>query len=898
VNFLPRKYRLLFGFACLLLAAQLSAQTPADSLTTLRPDSLPGGARDSAVLPLPLFKVSNDALDDVVTYSAQDSMWFDVKKKQVHLYGAASVKYTTLNIKAGYILLDYGQNEISASPMPDSTGQPSGMPEFQDTDQSFTSARLRYNFKSKKGLIYEARTKQEDMYVLGERAKFVGSAAADSTQKAQNTIYNANALITTCDQNHPHFGIRTKKLKVVPNKLVVTGLSNVEVGGIPTPLVLPFGFFPITNTRKAGLIIPRDFEFADREGLGIKDFGWYQPISEHMDVTTVFNIYTSGSWGVSSTARYNKRYQYSGNLNLRFNNRVLETPTAQRVDLKSFAIVWRHDQDQKAHPSRKFGGSVDIQTNQDQNRNFNDFENVFQNTLTSNLNFSKIFPGKPYQFNAAMRHSQNTQTRLMDISLPSVNFTMQRIFPFKRKEQVGQERWYEKISLTYSSKLENSLRAVDTLLFTRRTLETARMGIQHRASTDFNFKVFKYINIAPRLDLTETWYPYNTERVLLPESRLRYDTVRQDDEIIGIVVDSAQSQFGIDTTFRRWGFNAIHEYNAGLSANTALFFTKQFKRGWFRGIRHTMKPSVSIGFGPDFSNSRFFRTVDTDLRPNVNQPQRYSIFEDGIFGGPSGGPRDVALSYSIINVLEIKHRTRNDSLPTKKLRIFDNLGFAGTYSLTRDTLKWSTISTGGLFRFFKGLVNLTWNATFDPYIADEKGNRINRFMLREKGRPLRTTALGFQLNTGFTVNQLRTLWAKTPEGGTAPARSAANRDDLLGWFDNWRVSHRISFDRRLIPTGVGTARDTFLIGTNNISVAGSIPLSAKWSLDLNNISYDFPTKSLVYPDLGITRDLHCWQLSLSWQPTRGTYTFFIAVKPGTLDFLKIPYRKNIFDARL
>ena len=901
VKILPRKYRLFLQIACLLLAGMVSAQTPNDSLSLRARDSVPAVFQDSAVVNLNRINISNDALDDAVDYSSQDSMWFDVKNKQVHLYGDASVKYTTLTIKAGYILLDYGRNEISAQQFPDSTGQLAGLPDFKDAEQAFTANKLRYNFKTKKGIIYEARTKQEDLFVLGERAKFIGSNSVDTTLKARNTIYNSNAVLTTCDHEHPHYGIRTKKLKVIPNKLVVTGLSNLEIGGIPTPFILPFGFFPITQTRKAGVIIPRDFEFADQEGFGIKDFGWYQPISEHMDVTTIFNAYTSGSWGVTGTARYNQRYRYNGDFQLRFNNRIREDATAKKISSKSFGIRWSHTQDPKAHPTRRFGGSVNIETNRDQNRNRNDYASVYQNTLSSNLTYSKTFPGKPYQFNAGLRHSQNTQTRVMDISLPSATFTMQRIFPFKKKEPLGKEQWYEKISLTYSSRLENSFRTVDTLLFTRKTLETARMGIQHQASTDFNFKLFKYINIAPRIDLKETWYPYKIQKELLQETRLAYDTTFEGTTIIDIQVDTAKSQFGIDTTFRKWGFNAAHEYNAGVSVNTALFFTKQFKKGWFRGIRHTMKPLVSIGYGPDFSDSHYFQTVETDLRPAFNDTIQYSIFEDAVFGGPTAGARNVALNYTIVNVLEIKHRTRNDSLPVKKVRIFDNLGFSGNYSLTRDTLKWSTVSTGGLFRLYKGVVNITWNATFDPYIADAKGARINRYMVRENGKLLRTTALGLQVNTGFTVSQLRDIFSKktTEDGSTSNtprANSNVPKDDLLGWFDNWRVSHRISFDRRLIPTGVGTARDTFLIGTNNISFAGSIPLNSKWSLDLNNISYDFPSKRLVYPDIGISRDLHCWQLSLSWQPTRGTYSFFIAVKPGTLDFIKVPYRKNYYDA--
>lgn len=906
------KYRLFFLISSLLLCVSAMAQVEPLSKsakpdsTSLKADTIvpPGNAfRDSAVVDLSKVKFSSNGLDEEVQYGAKDSMWFDVKKKQVHLYGSASVKYTALTINAGYILLDYEKSEIIAESFPDTSGQLAGLPQFKDAEQDVTATRIRYNFKSKKGIIYEARTKQEDLYVLGERAKFVGSNNVDTTKKGNTVIYNQNAILTTCDAPHPHYGIRTNKLKVIPDKLVVTGLSNLEIGGIPTPLIIPFGFFPITKTRKAGLIIPRDFEFADREGLGIKDFGWYQPISPYMDATALFNAYTSGSWGVAGTLRYNRKYRYTGNFNIRYNNRVAEDVQARKVSAKSFGVRWSHDQDTKAHPSQRFGGSVNIETNRDQNRNRNDFASVYQNTLMSNLNYAKTFPGKPYQLNVGLTHSQNTQTRIMDISLPNATFTMQRIFPFRSKEQVGKEYWYEKISLTYNSQLRNDLRTVDTLLFTRKTLESARIGVQHRASTDYNIKLFKYLNIAPSLQYEENWYPYTIEKQLGPESRLDYDTLFDDGgEIINVYVDSLHSQFGIDTTIRNWGFYSYRKYNAGISANTVLFFTKQFKRGWFRGIRHTMKPSVSMGFGPDYSKSRydrFYRTVETDLRPAYNDTLDYGIFDDAVFGRPDNGrtTRELVLNYSLINVLEFKYfSTKRDTVYKK--RIFDNLGFTGSYSPTRDTLRWSEIGTGGLFRLFKGITNISWTARFDPYIADATGRRVNQYVLREKGKLLRTTALSVAFNTNFTVGQIRDMLDR--KSGAAEGkkpRSTQQSDELLSWFDDFRVTHRISFDRRLIPTGYGAARDTLLIGSNNLGFAGDIPLTSKWKININNISYDFQSKQLVYPDLGFSRDLHCWEMRLSWQPTRGTYMFTINVKPGTLDFLKIPYRQNNFDAR-
>jgi hypothetical protein len=891
------------------VVAQVTPQGVVKDSTISKRDTLPPAVKDSAVVDLGKIKYSKDALDDEVEYSAKDSMWFDVKKKQVHLYGKASVKYTKLSIAAGYILLDYEKSEITAEQFPDSSGHMTGLPEFKDGQEDFTATRLRYNFKTKKGIIYEARTKQEDLYVLGARAKFVGNPNPDpdTTKKQTNTIYNENALLTTCDAEHPHFGIRTRKLKVIPDKLVVTGFSSVEIAGVPTPLIIPFGFFPITKTRKAGLIIPHDFESANKEGFGIRDFGWYQPISPYMDATLLFNAYTSGSWGVSTSLRYNHKYKYAGSFAFKFNDRVTEDDHANPLSAKSFSINWQHTQDPKAHPTDKFGGSINIETNRDQSRNLNDYNSVYRNSLSSNLNYSKIFPGKPFLLTVGMTHSQNTQTRTMDISLPNASFTMQRIYPFKRKEQVGAEKWYEKISLTYSGALQNNLHTVDTLLFTSKTLESARMGIQHRASTDYNFKLFKYINIAPNVSYEEDWYPY-TIRTKLDSSKNNYvydstfQMVGSKKEYVTRTLNEQKSYFGRDTTTRVWGFSPFRTFNAAISANTSLFLTKQFKHGWFRGIRHTVKPSVSLGFGPDFTQKRYdpyYRTYETSTNKKLNDTVQYTIYDQAIFNKPPSirSPRDLVLNYSLTNILEFKYfNAKRDTVIKKK--IFDNLTFTGNYSLTRDTLKWSPISTGGLFRFFKGLMTLNWNAQFDPYIADAKGNRINRYVLNEKHKLVRLTGLTFGLNTSFTVGQLSDFFSKKDEKGNTPAKTdQAGRDDFLGWFEKFNISHTMSVQRKLIPTGRGTDRDTFVIGSNSIRLSGDIPLTSKWKININNISYDFQSKSLVYPDVGFSRDLHCWEMRLSWQPVRGTYFFTINVKPGTLEFLKVPYRKNYYDAQ-
>lgn len=904
------KYRLFLCILC--FCGEMSAQTP-DTLPPFqietfiprtdstpkqldillnRPDTLPRmvdtlvAAVDSAIARVRLAR--NLGIREEVNYGARDSMYFDIRNKQLHLWGEAYVRYTDLDITAGYILVDYVNNVVTAEPFPDTSGRMQGIPAFKNSDQNFTAQRIRYNFKTEKGKIQELSTRQEDLYVVSEAGKFIGTGG-DSTLSP--VFYNKDALITTCDAEHKHYGIRARKQKVVPDKLVVTGMSNLEVAGIPTPLILPFGFYPITKSRKAGLIIPRDFEFADAEGLGIKQWGWYQPVNEHVDLTAQFNAYVSGSFGTLITTRYNKRYGYNGNLQLEYNRRVQENAQAQKVTQQSYGLRLTHNQDPKAHPSRKFGGTINLQTNNNQSLNNNDYSNVFQNELRSNLNYYQSFPGKPYSYSASFSHSQNTRTRLMNVSFPTAQFTLQRIYPFKRKEVVGKSRWYEQVTFVLRSEMDNRLSAPDTAFFTSETLRNSRAGIRHTAGSDINFKLFKYINLSPRINYEENWYPYTTRRELLDSIVYRYDTIRDPENpnvILSIVVDSAATTWGLDTMFREWGFSPFRTFDAGVSLSTALFFTQQFKKGWFRGFRHTIKPSISTGFGPDFSGSNYFRTVETDLRPGFNDTITYNIFEDNIYGRPSQNSRDIVLSYSLLNVLEFKHRSKKAEGGLKKVRIFDNLTFSGNYNLSADSLQWSPISTGGLFRLFKGVSQFTWNTSFDPYILNERGVRVDRFVLKEEGKLVRVANLGLALNTNFSVGQLRDMIqgkGKAPAGGY---------DDLAGWLKDFHVTHRIGWALRPVP---GTNRDTFALTTNNISVYGRIPLSSKWSFDIGNISYDFPSRQIVYPDFGLTRDLHCWQISLRTQPVRGTYELFINVKPGTLDFLKVPYRKNNFDGR-
>ena len=308
-----------------------------------------------------------------------------------------------------------------------------------------------------------------------------------------------------------------------------------------------------------------------------------------------------------------------------------------------------------------------------------------------------------------------------------------------------------------------------------------------------------------------------------------------------------------------------------------------------------------MGFGPDYSkNNYIFREVETSSRPGYSKKKQYSIFDEGIYGKPSASPRSMVMSYSLLNVLEIKHFSKRDTTGRgKKTKIFDNLNFSGTHNFSADTLRWSPVGTNGVFRLFKGLTTLNWRVSFDPYLRNEKGVRVNQFMIKETGRLVRLDQFGLNLNTNFTVEKIREMIENRGSddsqsgSGKTPSKKATSPDDFAGWFNRFSFSHYISYERQFV---LGTNRDTFLIGQHNLSVRGDIPISSKWAVNISNISYDFKARQFVYPDLGISRDLHCWEMRLSWQPTRGTYSFTIQAKPGTFQFLKVPYRQNNYDA--
>ncbi len=864
----------------------------------------------------PRVKVAENGLDELIDYSAVDSQRMDVKNQIVYLYGEGKVIYGGRTLTADYIVFDMKNNIATAEGVLDPiSGKISGLPYFEDGEQKFESERLKYNFKKGKGIIYGARTQQSDMYILGDRTKYISQETKDTL--VDDVIYSSNALVTTCNHDEPHFGFRAKKIKVVPDKVAVVGPSNLEIAGVATPIVLPFGFFPLSQNKQTGMV-RGEFERSSSLGLGFRGWGWYFPISDYMDLTLRGDFYTRGTYRVYGDMNYYRRYKHRGSLNLTITSNKTEVGL-EDLRNNSIGLNWRHNQDAKANPAQTFGGSLNFQTNNNQAATYNDADSRLENTIRSNINYTNRFPDKNYNFSAGLSHSQNTRSRQVTIDFPNANFQVQQFFPFKRKIPKAEPSWYEKISVRYDANLKGRISATDTTLFTQQTLDDLQVGMRHRASANASFNLFKYIQVGPSINYTEVWNVKSLEKTLNPELTIEVDSVQLNpgEEKVAVFDTTA---YGTVEERLVYGFSPYRLFNTGVSASTKLFGTLKFKKGRLRGIRHQISPSVSFNYTPDYTSGflDYFREVDTDIRADFNNPEEYNIFGESIYERPSASGEQRNLNFALGNVVEAKYFSKKDSTD-KKFRLINTLNVSGTYNMAADSQNWSVIRFSGNTSFFDRLTTLTFGWQLDPYALDEDGSRSNNFNLRENGKLLRFIDANVGLTTRMPLKKLRELITgkKTesqsnnrnasarggpppgavgglgdgPPGNRNPQAQGVQRPvSLWEWFESFSLSHE--FRARLQRVD---GRDTLVVQTHGIRTSGNIQLTEKWRLNFGNIAYDFKNKAFSYPSLGFTRDLHCWELNMQWYPESGVYTFSLKVKPGSLGFISVPWGRNRFD---
>jgi hypothetical protein len=889
------------------LPDSLEKNRPGHDIIIEKPDSIPVKNQETVI--------SEDALEDEVTYGSRDTSWTDVKNSKIHLFGDAFVEYTTIKVKAPYIIFDFKTNSLEArESIPDSLSdlakrtlqQKEEKPTFTDGGNTFTYNTLRYNFKSKKAFVEKAVTKESDFYLHGRQTKFI--SARDDSLNVEDIIYNKNAYITTCDADHPHFGIRASKLKFIPNKVAVMSFAQLEISDIPTPLVLPFGFFPLFKGKTSGLILPKSYDYQENLGLGFREIGYYFPISQYMDAKVTGDIYTRGSHSIRVNTRYKKRYGYSGSVDLGYTNNIFEDDrTGNKLSSKSFLISLRHDQDSKAHPYRRLGGSINIQSNRFDQRTFVNPAAAITNTYTSNFAFSHSLPGTPFSFNANFSHTQNTNTRKMTITLPQMTLRMNTINPFKSKSAT-KEHWYDRIALSYSADFRNTTNTTDTTLFTQQTLQNIRAGMFQNANVSANFRILKYFNVVPNATYDEYWLANKFDMTFNPSLTTGMDTVRSPEgDILGIV--ERVTRYGQTDTIRDLGFYAYRGFRTGVDLNTKVFSTLQFKKGFLRGLRHQVTPSVSFVYTPN-TIRLYQKSVDTDTRPDFNRPRNYTIFQESPFGQLRGTDAQMAVNYSLLNNFEAKIATRDT---IRKVKLLNNISVSGFYNFVADSLNWSDVRISGNTNFFGGITNVNLSLNLSPYVFVNQVKTNNTLYSVNKNifEVLAYRDFNVGVNTSFNIRQIRDLFVgkenKPGQATQKPANTAKSQNAkketssgkkpadegtelaLADWFKNLYFRHNIQLRIQNL-----NSRDTTIITTHTVDVSGTIPLTKSWSVSIGSIGYDLNFKRLTYPYLRFERDLHCWAMNFTWAPDAGTYGFFIGVKSSSLDFLKYNYgRQNL-----
>ncbi len=863
-------------------------------------DSVRIVANDTIPEKKPAYKLSKDAIEEAVDYEAKDSSVVDIRNEQIHLYNGAAIQYQSMNVTANYMVIRFDESVVEGYYKKDSLLLASEKCQFTDGENTVSYKELKFNFKSKKGLLQQSVTQQGEFNLNGALTKYIGGQTDSTGLKMEDVIYEQNAIITPCNHDPPHFGVRAGKFKFIPNKLAVLSVAQVEIARIPTPLFLPFGFFPLIKGKSSGLIFPSSYEYNEQLGLGFREVGYYYPINEYVDMRITGDIYTRGSHGIRVNTSYRKRYGYSGNVLLGYANNFLDNDQdGGKLSQKSFIISVRHAQDGRAHPYRNIGGSINIQTNRYDQRVYENPQAALTSQYSSNFTFSHDMPGTPFRFAAEFRHSQNTQTRVMDITLPNMTLRMNTIFPFKKKNST-QEKWTDLIALSYSSEFRNFVKTTDTTLFTQQTLRDLQTGLQQRATLSTNFRVLKYLNVSPSVAYDETWLTKKYQLTFDPDSV-------QTDPLTGDTLG-----FQAPTASFASGLQAFRNLNASVSMNTQIFGTKKWSKGFVRGVRHVIKPSLSLFYKPE-NKERYEAVVNTDTRDAFNQPRTYSIFTNSPFGTLTGSEEQLGVAYGFTNVFEAKYWSRKDSME-KIVRLFDNISVNGNYNGVADSLNWSPLSINGNTTVLRGLTNFNFRAVFSPYVYDLKNRITKETVWSRKQRPVEFRNFSGQFSTGITFGRIRELLtgktgsganqaistqgrpgSATPQNqnqGAIPANpgqptnqgSQIPETSLAQWFENFNISHALNFEFRK-----DKGRDTFFISSHSINISGSIPMTKNWSVNVGNIAYDLKSKSFVYPYFSFARDLHCWQMNFTWAPANGVYSFFIGVKSSAMSFLKYDY---------
>jgi len=790
------------------------------------------------------------SIESKITHNALDSILQNAKTKKIELFNQAHVTYEDIDLKAGYILIDNKNNTLFAKGIKDSLGY-TQRPVFKQDSQESEQDSILYNFKTKRAIIYSIKSNQSGMITYAKKTKRVNDS----------TIFLQNLKFTTSDKVNPDYYIKTRKAKLVPGKKIIVGLSNLVIADVPTPIAIPFAYFPMTDKRASGFIIPTWGE-ASNQGYFLQNGGYYLALNDYLDISLMGDVYTNGSWGLRSESNYIVRYKYNGSFSLRYENLIRSVKGFDDYSKSSnFNIQWSHTQDSKSNPNARFSASVNLGSSKYFRQSLNEVNSsdFLTNTLSSSISYYKKIIGTPFNLNAVASHSQNTNTKAISMTLPSLQVNMDRIYPFAGKEGIKKNA-LQKVGLNYSMKGDYRINTTDSQFFKPEMFKTAKAGVQHTASANTNMKVLKYFTLSPNATYKEVW---------------NWDYINR--------YYDATTRTAIKDTIR--GFKSFREYNAGISLATNIYGVFNFN-GRLKSIRHTIRPSITYGYRPDFAN-KYNQQVQQSIDPT--DILTYSPFENGIYGSPGSGLSN-SIGISISNVLEAKIASK-DSLDTedKKITLLNNLNFSTSYNIAADSLKWSPVSINAGTRFFKDKLSINFGATLDPYQIDGNGNRINKI----NNKIFRLTNANLSANVNFSSKDFEKQEKKTTNntnqnqfgGSSKNTKDKSNNDVKETKLYNATIPWNINIAYTISYSNYGIINSE--IGSNSLMFNGDLELSPKWNVRYSS-GYDFKNKGFSYTRLGFTRDLDSWSFNFDWSPfgTNKSYYFRIGVNSSMLSDLK------------
>ena len=830
---------------------------------------------------------SND-IETTINYNSNDSIFYDLKSQIIKLYGNSVIDYGEINLKAHEINVDWNNQTLDANYKVDSTGKKIGKPIFSENSQSYETDKITYNFSSKKAIISGIVTQLDDAYMQGKKVK----------KNELDELFIHEAKYTTCNLADPHFHIATKKLKVIPGNKVISGPFHLKFGNVPTPLGFIFGMFPQPKKTVSGVIIPSYGE-EKRRGFYLREGGYYFAVNDYFDLRLTGDIYSKGSYGATIATNYKKRYAYNGNLKFNFNKSKtgeIESP----FESNDFSFSWSHTPSSQGRTSR-FSSSVNFQTNSyNQNTNLvqSNFNQSINAQFNSNISYSKTFKGSPFNFAANLRHSQNVQTKKVNLTLPDISYNMSRIYPFKNLGKIGKtalgkisisHRFNGKIELSNGSPSSslNSLNIINSgtslseqvdfnLDNINTIIDRSKIGGKHTIPISTSFNFLKFFTASPSINYNEIWY--------LKKLNYRYNELEN-----GIEIDTIN------------GFSRAWSYNTSMSLSTRIYGTLFFKKGKIKAIRHVITPEISLSYSPDFTQKKYGYYDEVQIN-NEGETRLLSKYENFLYGSPRIGS-SASMNFYIGNNLEMKVVDKNDTISgTKKIKIFENLSFSGSYNFLADSFNLTPIRFSTRTSFFKRLINISLGGNIDPYgyKVDSIGEsnqiyqrRINELAIKNKQGIGSLSFISMSLGMRFSAKDFNNSDKDEKESNFGTKQEMDYINSNIAEYVDFNVPWSLNMNYNLNRRKTGFKSPTL---TQTITMSGDISISEKTKLSMRS-GYDFKNKMLTQTSINAVRDLHCWRISFNWVPFGRfqSYNLSINAISALLQDLKLEKKSRFFD---